>query len=354
MMPAVSTSHGRSSRAHRNCSRTVRLLLVGALALLAGCSAGGADDPTARGAVPADPTAKPVHCPAATVTVDTADTLRAALTAAAPGTVIDLADATYDGEFVVTAAGTTQAPIWLCGGRNAVLNGPGIGTGVVLHLTGSANWRLVGFTVMRGQKGVLADRVTGSIFQDLAVSQIGDEAVHLRTGSTANVVRGLTITGTGLRSQKFGEGIYVGSAVSNWCEISSCQPDRSDGNVVAGNTITDTTAEAVDVKEGTSGGVLRDNVFNGSGLRGDADSWVDIKGNNWLIYGNRGTSSPVSGFQTHTVAPGWGTGNVFDANIADVQGPGYGFELRPVNDNRVTCSNVAIGAGKGLTNTTCR
>ena len=72
---------------------------------------------------------------------------------------------------------------------------------MVLHLQQVAHWRLVGFTVRDGQKGVMADGVTDSVIQDLTVTQIGDEAVHLRTASTDNVVRGLTISDTGLRGR---------------------------------------------------------------------------------------------------------------------------------------------------------
>src|SRR5699024_11419784 len=49
-----------------------------------------------------------------------------------------------------------------------------------------------------------------------------------------------------------------------------------------------------------------------------ADSWVDVKGNDWLIEGNTGTASPVDGFQTHEILDGWGTGNVFRGNTADM------------------------------------
>jgi hypothetical protein len=71
---------------------------------------------------------------------------------------------------------------------------------------------------------------------------------------------------TGRRKPKFGEGIYVGTARSNWCHISACRPDRSDRNVVEGNDIAGTTAESVDVKEGTSDGVVRGNRFDGSSM----------------------------------------------------------------------------------------
>jgi hypothetical protein len=278
--------------------------------------------------------------------------------------VIELADGTYEGQFTVSTSGTGAAPSWLCGGSGAVLRGPGTEHGVVLHLQQVSNWRLVGFTVREGQKGVMADGVTGSVFQGLTVTEIGDEAVHLRTASSGNVVRGLTISDTGLRTEKYGEGIYVGSAVSNWCEISDCEPDRSDHNVIVANTIGGTAAENVDVKEGTTGGVLAGNTFDGAGMQGDADSWVDVKGNGWLIQDNRGRTAARSGFQVNVAAEGWGSGNTFDGNTADVDGgSGYGYEMGPAargddpdgtaTGNRVTCTNTATGAAEGVTDTAC-
>jgi hypothetical protein len=292
------------------------------------------------------------------VQVGTSEQLRSALRDAAPGAVIGLSDGEYAGTFTATASGTADAPIWLCGGPRAVLRGPGPDDGTVLHLDGTRYWRVVGFTVREGQKGVMADGVRDTVLQDLTVTAIGDEAVHLRTNSTDNVVRGLTVSDTGQRRVKFGEGVYVGSAVSNWCDITACEPDRSDRNVVVANRISGTAAESVDIKEGTTGGVLADNTFDGGGMRGDADSWVDVKGNGWLVQGNRGTTARQSGFQVNDQADGWGSGNTFDGNVADVRGPGYGFELRSPTDesaadNRVTCTNTATGAAAGLTNTSC-
>lgn len=337
------------------------MLGVGLLLLVAGCSpvaAGGAvstkDQSAAAVTRPPDRAdAAEVHCPAATVVVGTAAELTAALAAASPGTAIEMTDGTYGGEFTATATGTQGAPIWLCGSANAVLQGPGVEQGYVLHLQDVGYWRLVGFTVRNGKKGVLADGTTDSVLQRLTVTAIGDEGVHLRAGSSRNLLTGLTVSDTGRREPRFGEGIYVGSAQRNWCQISACEPDRSDGNRIVGSTISATPAEAIDIKEGTTGGQILDNTFDGSELRGDADSWVDVKGNNWLIRGNHGTSTPGSGFEVHRLLEGWGTGNVFDGNTADVRGPGFGFELRPVADNQVTCSNIAVDAAQGLSNTAC-
>jgi hypothetical protein len=299
-----------------------------------------------------------MRCPATDVEVSTSAELRTALRTAVPGAVIALADGVYDGMFTASGSGTAEAPIWLCGGPGAVLRGPGTDRGTVLHLEQARHWRLLGFTVREGQKGVMADGTEDSVIQNLTVTEIGDEAVHLRAHSTRNVVRGLTVSDTGRRREKFGEGIYIGSAVSNWCEITACEPDRSDHNVILANRISATTAESIDIKEGTTGGVLADNDFDGAGLTGDADSWVDVKGNGWLIQANRGTTARRSGFEVNVQADGWGTANTFDANTADVHGSGYGYELRPPTDdpaarNRVTCTNTATGADAGLTNITC-
>ena len=44
-----------------------------------------------------------------------------------------------------------------------------------------------------------------------------------------------------------------------------------------------------------------------------ADSWVDVKGNGYLIVDNLGPHSPQDGFQTHVIDDmEWGRNNVFD------------------------------------------
>lgn len=306
------------------------------------------DAPTAGAAPPLFP----AGCPAATVTVTTATELTAALAAPKPGEVILMNDGVYVGNFQATGAGTAEQPITLCGGAGAVLDGGGLGDGYVLYLDQASYWTVQGFTVRNGQKGVMADETTHSAIQGLNVSSTGDEAVHLRRFSTDNKVFGNTIKGSGQRKPKFGEGIYIGTAQSNWCDISACEPDRSDRNEVRGNTISDTTAESIDIKEGTSDGLLLQNTFDGSSMS-EADSWVDVKGKGWRIVGNTGRNSPRDGFQTHEIIDGWGAGNVFSNNVAEVNGPGLGYSVKPVRDNVVDCTNTASRAEQGLSNIPC-
>ena len=294
-----------------------------------------------------------VTCPSGSRQVDDTASLTEALAAAVPGTVIELAGGTYEGAFTGGGAGTEESPIWLCGGRDAVIDGGSVDDGYALHLLDARHWRLVGFTVRQAQKGVMVDGGHGIVIQGLAISEIGDEAVHLRSGTTYSVVRDNEISGTGLRKEKFGEGVYVGSASSNWCTYSDCGPDRSNNNAIVQNRISATSAESIDIKEGTQDGLIQANTFDGTGGLTGADSWVDVKGNGWTIVGNTGRNSPVDGFQVHSVEKGWGTRNVFRDNTAAVNGSGYGFKLAPVQDNVLACDNRASGAEGGLSNATC-
>ena len=81
-------------------------------------------------------------------------------------------------------------------------------------------------------------------------------------------------------------------------KVQKGEPDHRDRNQVLRNEIWATTSESIDIKEGTSGGLIEGNRFDGSGLSG-ADSWVDVKGNGYTILGNTiGTNSPKDGYQT--------------------------------------------------------
>jgi hypothetical protein len=260
--------------------------------------------------------------------------LEAALAAAEPGGVIVLAPGRYDAPLTITRSGTADAPITLCGPPDAVIAGPSTESGYTLHLDGASHWLLQGFAVEGGQKGVMLDGASGNVLTGIRVSSTGDEAVHLRAGSSDNRLEGLVIETTGLRTPEFGEGVYIGSAESNWCDISDCGPDRSDRNVVVDSTITGTTAEAIDVKEGTTGGELRGNALDGS-----AATAVD---------------------SLHVIVDGWGAGNRFEANRFAVAADGYGVLLEGTArsaGNVVLCDNVAsvdgVPSSSFVTNVTC-
>jgi hypothetical protein len=315
--------------------------------------------PSEVGASPISPVAPgdPCEYPAnRAIKVATVATLRAALRAAMPGDRLELAAGLYAGRFELLASGTPALPIVLCGARGAILDGGSTSTGYVLHVRGS-HVVVSGFTVRNGLKGVMLDGASSVWLSALEVHQIGEEAIHLRAGSSRCVVRACLIREAGLVNPQFGEGIYVGSAENHWAEFGKGGPDRCDGNELLGNTIRDTAAEPIDIKEGTTGGRVAGNHLEGaklSGLNG-ADSWMDVKGNGWLIEDNVGTGSLRHGFEVHQAVVGWGNDNVFRGNQAQVDAPGYGFFIeKGTTGNAVMCDNVVSGAVMGFGNVACR
>jgi len=289
------------------------------------------------------------------VSVRTADQLQQAIAAAKPGQTIVLAPGTYSGNFVATSSGTAAEPITLCGGRDSLLNGEDVNHGYVLYLDKASWWQLEGFTIENGQKGLVTDGSSHDLIYGLYVHSIGDEAIHLRSFSSDDIISHCIIRDTGLHTQFFGEGIYVGSAHKNWCRYTNCLPDRSDNNTIAFNNIAHTTAENIDIKEGTTGGIIMHNTLNGAGMVASAaTAWINVKGNDWTVEDNTGTYSIGDGFQVHQVYPGWGIGNVFKNNSANVEGPGYGFYVQSRSLRTViTCSNSVRGAVHGLSNISC-
>lgn len=335
----------------------IRCLIISGLLLLGSCN---------KRNTPAQ-TSAPVPGPAGylrVINVSTSTALQSALQNARPGDEIIMADGEYNGRFVIDAAvsGTAARPVMLRGSRNAILNGGTISTGYVLHLQASY-WTLKGFTLTNGLKGLMVDGVRKSVIDSLKVFTIGEEAIHLRKFSSSNTIQRCEISQVGLKTPDYGEGIYIGSAKSNWATYTNGQPDLCDSNQVLNNHIgPGITAECIDVKECTTGGLIRGNYFDATGITGanSGDSWMDIKGNYYLIEDNTGYHPGGTifkdGFQVHVVYPGWGSYNEFRNNECSVNASGYGFNIQlsgsngTSTGNKVYSNNTVSGAQSGIAN----
>ncbi|HTD02196.1 hypothetical protein, partial [Undibacterium sp.] len=190
---------------------------------------------------------------------------------------------------------------------------------------------------------------------------IGAEGVHFRSFSSYNIIQFSHIYDTGVVDPQYGEGVYIGSAKSNWCTYSSCNADTSDYNSVISNLIgANVRAEGLDIKEGTTGGFIMNNIFDGSGISGInfADSVIDVKGSGYTITGNvvqnlAHTAALLDGFQVHAISgvanSGWN--NTFDGNSFDLYASGYGINLQAGVKGNVVCSNNTVSnAGSGVAN----
>lgn len=249
------------------------------------------------------------------VRVADAEALHVALEAAQPGDFIFMADGIYKGSFEAAVSGTAELPIVLYGSRNAVLEGESIEAEYGLYLTANY-WVLAGFTIRNVSKGVVTDNANHNLLQGLEVYQIGNEGVHFRTFSSDNTIQYSWIHDVGLTDPEFGEAVYIGSAVTNWERYTNNQPDTSDRNQVLNNLLgPNITAEAVDIKEGTTGGLVRNNSFI-TGSDTVANSWVDVKGNDYQVHQNMGMSTldsaVVNAVDIVEILPEWGQNNQID------------------------------------------
>jgi hypothetical protein len=330
------------------------VVLVVLTALLTACTGSGDGGSRATGS------SAPASAGGHVRTVHDAAQLRAALKSARPGQIIELADGVYNGKFVATGSGTSAKPIVLRGGRGAVLESRSYSTGITLRLQKANYWRLEGFTIRKGQKGLVLDQSNHNVLSKLDVGNVGMEAVHFRSSSSDNRLEGSDIHHTGRFDAGRGEGVYIGSAFTNWDKYgNSGGMDRSDRNVITGNRIHAITAENIDIKEGTVDGQITDNVLEGDRMSGvhHGDSWVDVKGNGYLVADNIGEKTLLDGFQTHVQLTGWGRNNVFRGNRLMVNGKGVGINIYKADassGNVVACDNTVTGAAGGVTNLRCR
>lgn len=285
--------------------------------------------PSRTGAPGTEPAAEPV--PAGTElaglvegtrTVDVTDdrSLEQALEDVAPGDVIRLAAGRY-APIEIDESGTADAPVTLLGTDGSVIDG-GDDKGYAVHLQEASHWQLVGFAVVGGGKGIVVDGGGSNVLDSLSVGETGDEAVHFRSSSSDNVVQRSRIHDTGLRQPQYGEGVYVGSAKSNWKKYGvDGGPDLSMDNRVLENTFERITAENVDIKEETGGTIVARNAFDGSAVSGEnyADSVVDVKGYDAQILDNvtTGQSDELGNIiETHVITEPEtsGCGNLIEGN----------------------------------------
>ena len=325
------------------------------------------------------PTGPPATVPPSGPIIDvaTAAQFTAALAAVRPGQTIRLAPGTYAGSFIGRQAATGSEPITVTGPATAILTNPdsagsstcsvpvdGFDPGYGFWLYGAPYWRLTGFTEAGAKKGIMIDASPHVTVDGVYVHEIGDEGVHFRRSSADGVIQNSRIENTGQTQPEYGEGIYLGSANSNWsCYGNTGGVDASDRVQVLNNRVgPNVAAEHVDVKEGTAGGVIRGNTWNGQGIAGQnsADSWLDVKGSDYLIENNTGTfTSPgvfANGYETHNPTAGSGCGNVWRNNRSDLGGAGtWAINVTSTSKcaghlNVVYASNTVTNARSGLTN----
>jgi hypothetical protein len=255
--------------------------------------------------------------------------------------------------------GTAIAPITVKGNTNTILTTGTDSTSNGIWIKGNNYWVLDGFSINTAKKGVMIDSSKYVSIRNLNIRKIGEEGIHLRKYSSYDTISNCFLDSIGMHTPGFGEGIYIGSAVSNWCTYTNCDIDTCNYNIVKNNSFGSLVrAENIDIKEGTKYNWVHHNNFNGAGLGNynSADSWMDVKGNYNMIENNTGVNTMQDAFQIHVVYAGNGNYNVFKNNTGSVSAPGYAVYCQisgaagTTVGNTICTNNIISGASAGISN----
>lgn len=222
------------------------------------------------------------------------------------------------------ADGTKTNPVVLAGSdptNPPEIYGSTVASKYGIHVTGNyvvlKNLKIHTFS-----KGVVFDNSVGALMEDCEVYHTGNEIVHVRDSSQQVTLNRNFIHGSGYEIAQYGEGIYVGTYFKSWA--SSQQSDKTNGfwgetalqgdakhrysgydwrvndTKITCNIVKATTAENIDVKEGTIRGIVQGNMFIADSTNYDGkvdydDANIDMKGASWSVTGNYFYNSKKSG-----------------------------------------------------------
>lgn len=202
--------------------------------------------------------------------------------------------------------GTSNAPITLRAqdpNNRPILKGPdGRYDGYGMYILGDY-WILKDLIIEECQKGIMFDNANHGIIDNVLVRNIGEEGIHLRDGSSNNLVTGCVVTNTGRVKPGIGEGLYSGSDrkqhetnPSNAIDLEFAgnlndnlyNPDCFNNTFEFCTIGPNVAAEGADIKEGTQNTIIRNSTFIAQGITGEnsSDAFIDLKGAYGFVYNN--------------------------------------------------------------------
>jgi hypothetical protein len=192
--------------------------------------------------------------------------LKAAITALQPGEELRLAGGTYtlDSGFRVTVNGTAQQPIVMRAkdGERAIIRQANTGQNI-FEISGSSYFVVRGIEFTGGSHGIRLMSSSFITIEDCEVHDTGDVAISANSGGT---YQGLKILRNHIHhTNGTGEGMYLG------CNSDACRVANSliEGNYVHHtNGPSVTQGDGIELKEGSFGNVIRDNVIHDTNYPG--------------------------------------------------------------------------------------
>lgn len=287
-------------------------------------------------------------------------TIARALDAAQAGDGVSLAAGTYEESVRTRRHGSADAPIAVFGPREAVLRSPSTDPVVEIRHDHHA---LFGLTI-DGALGDLdapddyADTLVsvwgagteapnrGTRLVGLALRRAGGECVRLRYFTVEAEIAGNEIRECGRyfylegETGENGEGIFVGTPMSDWADNPTDEPDASNDHWIHDNDIDTAGNECIDVQEGARGSVIERNRCTG---QKDIDSaGIDARGDANTIRANEVFGCAGAGVRVGSEG-GFGLANeVVDNDIHDNMQGGVKIQASP---QAAICGNTFADNG---------
>ena len=266
---------------------------------------------------------------------------------AKPGTVVRFQPGRYPKMTFDGLRGSKSSPITLQpseqfkegegGDRyNVVFTSSQLGTGTGLTFAGCEHVIVGGFEVTKSLKGIGVHYSNHLIIENNWCHDLGQEAIHVGRGPVKKgpkkfdgpashhvEILNNRIARTGQKIAQYGEGIYIGTGATSG--------DDTHDITVEGNTLTDISAEAIELKPGTYNLVVRDNDISNTHHKFNAAITVCIEGTtarsgNYLIENNRIKDVHKVLYRVAGIAIGHGNAVIRGNVISSVDG-GVGIQV---------------------------
>jgi parallel beta helix pectate lyase-like protein/uncharacterized protein DUF1565 len=283
-------------------------------------------------------------------------TINRALAAAQSGESVFLRPGTYFEDVQ-----TVQPGVTVVGPPTAVLHGAGGDRMFQVHHDDTT---LRGFTIdgkvcadlvvacYRGKaiyvvSTVAHDGVSGTKILGMRLTNLGDECVRIKYFATRSLVEGneigpcgihdFTIPNTGTGQN--GEGFYLGTAPEQLDRNPSPEPDATNDNRVANNTIDTQAAECVDVKEAARDNIVEHNTCTGQHPRNGNSGAMESRGPSNTFRFNRIHHNAAAGIRLGGDLPGDAVDNDVHHNVITHNARG-GIKVQDFGPHGKICGNV--------------
>ena len=262
---------------------------------------------------------------------------------AKPGDRVRLAEGTYGPLQFDRLRGTADAPIVIAPSDDAPdrpadehhsvrLTSGRLNSGTGLLLTRCEHVVVRGLEITNSQKGTSLSSCQHCRIEDNFVHQLGQEAIHVGRGTTnsgddqfvgpashhVQVLRN-RVAATGRVTAIYGEGIYIGTG--------AILGDDSHDILIEDNVLSDISAEAIELKPGTTRLTVRGNQISDTHHQYNAAITVCVEGTTgpsgeYLIENNTIRDVRKVRYSVAAIAIGHGNATIRGNRIADVDGAG--------------------------------